>query len=125
MIKVKLVEEIVTHIDKAFVNSKIRIEDYNEFDIILENLFDYLNDKLDRTGEIEKGVQQLVKTFYDKRVEERGIEKGLERGMEKGKEEKREFIKNLLRSGVSKQTIMASGNIAEEEIDKIIMDTKN
>lgn len=67
----------------------------------------------------------MVKTFYDKRVEERGIEKGREEGRKEIANENRVFIKNLLLKGVSKEVIIDSGKFTSEEIDEIITEIRN
>ncbi len=53
--------------------------------------------------------------------EEIGFEKGIEKGREEGREEgKKIIIKNMLSNGFTKETIIKSTGIAEEEYEKLI-----
>ena len=125
---VGLVDNIFKYSDNVYLENKITIEDYNEFSIIVENLFEHLNYELDTSGEIEKEVMVLVKTFYDKRVEERGIAIGIEKGIEKGLEkgiaegETRKAIEaatNFLKLGVNEEIVAKGTGLPLEKVSEI------
>lgn len=42
----------------------------------IENLISYFNDKYTKYINIEMEVKEMVKSFYDPKIEERGIQKG-------------------------------------------------
>lgn len=81
-----IVENTLKAIDKAYNENKISINDYNEMNVVIENLNSYFIDMYGKYGDIDKEVSEMVKTFYDPNVEKRGREKGIEEGMEKGME---------------------------------------
>jgi hypothetical protein len=64
-------------IDNAYKDGKIDINDYNEMTTILVNLNSYLLNVYKLQRKVEEEVNDMVKSFYDPKVEQRGIEKGL------------------------------------------------
>lgn len=82
-----VVENTLKAIDRAYNEEKININDYNEMNVVIENLNSYFIEMYGKYGDIDKEVSNMVKTFYDPNVEKRGIEKGIEKGMEKGMEQ--------------------------------------
>lgn len=58
------------------IYGKLTLKDYDEMTKALENLSSYMNDKYCKYSDIEKEVKSMVKTFYDPKVEQRGVEKG-------------------------------------------------
>ncbi|MDV3426169.1 MAG: hypothetical protein LIR50_03125, partial [Bacillota bacterium] len=79
------VNKTLIFIDMAYNDGKINISDYNEMNVIIENLNSYFVQMYGKYGNIEEEIVNMVKSFYDPKVEEKGIEKGIEKGMEKGK----------------------------------------
>jgi hypothetical protein len=71
-----LAHDTVVFIDKAYLDGKLTLKDYDEMTKALENLSSYMNDKYCKYSDIEKEVKSMVKTFYDPKVEQRGVEKG-------------------------------------------------
>lgn len=94
-----VVENTLKAIDRAYNEEKININDYNEMNVVIENLSSYFIEMYGKYGDIDKEVSNMVKTFYDPNVEKRGIEKGMEKGMEQGqkKAKEEERIKDIER----------------------------
>ena len=67
-------------IDKAYYDGKINIEDYNEMNIIIENLNSYFADMYGKYGDIDEEVREMVKSFYDPKIEEKGRQEGRKEG---------------------------------------------
>ena len=67
---------ILTAINKAYYGGKINISDFNEMNIIIDNLNCYLGDIYGKYGDLEEEVRFMVKSFYAPKVEEKGREKG-------------------------------------------------
>lgn len=80
----RIIEKTLQAIDKAYNEGKIKINDYNEMNVVIENLNSYFGDMYGKYGDIDEEVNKMVKTFYDPNVEKKGIEKGIEKGMEQG-----------------------------------------
>jgi len=85
------VNKTLNAIDKAYYDGKINISDFNEMNIIIDNLNCYFGDMYGKYGDIEEEVRFMVKSFYDPKVEEKGrnqgINEGIEKGIEKGRDE--------------------------------------
>lgn len=97
----EVADNSVRAIDKAYENGKIDLGTYNEMIKVLSNINAYLVDIYKLPEEYEEEVKVLVKTFYDPKVEERGIEKGIKIGEQTGEQRaalrtKREDIIELL-----------------------------
>ena len=92
------VNKTLTAIDKAYYDGKINILDFNEMNIIIDNLNCYFGDMYGKYGDIEEEVRFMVKSFYDPKVEEKGRNEGrnegrnqgINEGIEKGRDEERE-----------------------------------
>jgi hypothetical protein len=80
----KVTNEILEHIEIIYNENKIDTSEYNEFGVIIANLTMYLCEEIGKLQNIEEEVSILVKTFYDPKVEERGIEIGEASGEKKG-----------------------------------------
>lgn len=72
------VNKTITAIDKAYDDGKINIVDYNEMIIIIENLNSYFAQMYGKFENIEEEIVAMVKTFYDPKIEERGMKKSNE-----------------------------------------------
>ncbi|MEL5864859.1 Rpn family recombination-promoting nuclease/putative transposase, partial [Clostridium cochlearium] len=104
-------------------NGKINIRDYDEMTTIIENINSYFLDMYGKYENIDEEVRNMVKSFYDPKVEERGIQKGMEKGIEKGIEKgKIEVARNLLKMGMDLLAIMQATGLSKEEIKKIEAD---
>lgn len=97
---IRIIEKTLKAIDKAYNEGKIKINDYNEMNVVIENLNSYFGDMYGKYGDIDEEVNKMVKTFYDPNVEKKGIEKGMEQGIKKSIENQRlkdiERVKKLL-----------------------------
>jgi predicted transposase/invertase (TIGR01784 family) len=82
--------------------------DYDEMTTVIENINSYFLDMYGRYENIDEEVRNMVKSFYDPKVEERGIEKG-----------KIEVARNLLKMGMDLLAIMQATGLTKEEIEKI------
>ncbi len=80
--------------------------------IIMENINSYFLDMYGKYENIDEEVRVMVKSFYDPKVEERGIEKGIEKG-EKNKAI--EIAKNLL-DILDDETISMKTGLTIEEV---------
>lgn len=104
-------------------NGKINIRDYDEMTTIIENINSYFLDMYGKYENIDEEVRNMVKSFYDPKVEERGIQKGIERGMVQGIEKgKIEVARNLLKMGMDLLAIVQATGLSKEEIKKIEAD---
>ncbi|MBV1821810.1 Rpn family recombination-promoting nuclease/putative transposase [Bacteroidales bacterium MSK.15.36] len=108
-------------------NGKINIRDYDEMTTIIENINSYFLDMYGKYENIDEEVRNMVKSFYDPKVEERGIQKGMEKGMAQGiekgiKKGKIEVARNLLKMGMDLLAIVQATGLSKEEIKKIEAD---
>jgi uncharacterized coiled-coil DUF342 family protein len=69
----KVIKEILEHIEVIYNENKIDAAEYNEFGVVISNLAMYLFQEIHRLEEIEEEVNTMVKTFYDPKVEARGV----------------------------------------------------
>ncbi|MBU5269479.1 hypothetical protein KQH99_06330 [Clostridium cochlearium] len=114
-----IIKNTLEYIDKAYENGKINIRDYDEMTTIIENINSYFLDTYGKYENIDEEVRNMVKSFYDPKVEERGIQKGMEKGIEKGKIE---VARNLLKMGMDLLAIVQATGLSKEEIKKIEAD---
>lgn len=84
--------------------------------MIIENLNSYFAQMYGKFGNIEEEIVNMVKSFYDPKVEEKGIEKGIEKGKEIGMEQGAKKGNELL----IKQLVKKFGNLSEELKSKIM-----
>ncbi|MBE6064435.1 MAG: Rpn family recombination-promoting nuclease/putative transposase [Clostridium cochlearium] len=118
-----IIKNTLEYIDKAYENGKINIRDYDEMTTIIENINSYFLDMYGKYENIDEEVRNMVKSFYDPKVEERGIQKGMAQGIEKGIEKgKIEVARNLLKMGMDLLAIMQATGLSKEEIKKIEAD---
>lgn len=102
---------------------------------IIENINSYFLDMYGKYENIDEEVRNMVKSFYDPKVEERGIQKGMEKGIEKGMAQgmekgmvqgiekgKIEVARNLLKMGMDLLAIVQATGLSKEEIKKIEAD---
>ena len=111
-----LIEKTLNAIDKAYEDDKIEITDYNEMNIVLENLNSYFLNMYGKYGDFEGEMNDMVKTFYDPRVEERGKIKGR---LEGKLEEKKLVARNMLLEGESNEKIKRYTELSDEEIASV------
>ncbi|MDU1443133.1 MAG: hypothetical protein E6916_06415 [Clostridium cochlearium] len=114
-----IIKNTLEYIDKAYENGKINIRDYDEMTTIIENINSYFLDMYGKYENIDEEVRNMVKSFYDPKVEERGIQKGMVQGIEKGKIE---VARNLLKMGMDLLAIVKATGLSKEEIKKIEAD---
>ncbi|NOH14806.1 hypothetical protein [Clostridium cochlearium] len=126
-----IIKNTLEYIYKAYENGKINIRDYDEMTTIIENINSYFLDMYGKYENIDEEVRNMVKSFYDPKVEERGIQKGMAQGIEKGIEKgmvqgiekgKIEVARNLLKMGMDLLAIMQATGLSKEEIKKIEAD---
>ncbi|MEL5864860.1 hypothetical protein, partial [Clostridium cochlearium] len=118
-----IIKNTLEYIDKAYENGKINIRDYDEMTTIIENINSYFLDMYGKYENIDEEVRNMVKSFYDPKVEERGIQKGMEKGMVQGIEKgKIEVARNLLKMGMDLLAIVQATGLSKEEIKKIEAD---
>ncbi|MEL5864853.1 hypothetical protein [Clostridium cochlearium] len=110
-----IIKNTLEYIDKAYENGKINIRDYDEMTTIIENINSYFLDMYGKYENIDEEVRNMVKSFYDPKVEERGIQKGIEKG-------KIEVARNLLKMGMDLLAIVQATGLSKEEIKKIEAD---
>ncbi|OFI06485.1 hypothetical protein CLOACE_09850 [Clostridium acetireducens DSM 10703] len=115
----KVIKNTLEYIDKAYNDGKINIEDYNEMTIIMENINSYFLDMYGKYENIDEEVRDMVKSFYDPKVEERGIQKGMEKGIEKGIEKAREESRQKDVGRVLKLLNKKVGSLDDRYIEKI------
>jgi DNA-binding ferritin-like protein len=116
----KVIKEILEHIELIYSEQKIDSSEYNEFGVVISNLTMYLFQEVDRLEDIEEEVNIMVKTFYDPKVEERGRKLGEEKGEKTGiLKTKREDVLELLDDiGTISEDIKALVQ-KEEDLDKL------
>ena len=91
-----LIEKTLKAIDKAYDDGKIDISDYDTMNTVIENLNSYFLNMYGKYKNFDEEVQDMVKSFYDPKVEEKG-RNWEEIGKEEGKiEEKKLIAKNML-----------------------------
>lgn len=124
----RITKDTLINIDKAYDERKITLEDYDDMTTVIENIWSYYLNKFGEYKKIEE-VKHMVKSFYDPKVEERGIEKGIKKGIEKGIEKgvkqgeyKKaiEIAKSLL-DVLDIPTIAKKTGLSEEEIETIVL----
>ena len=94
--------------------------DYDEMTTVIENINSYFLDMYGMYENIDEEVRNMVKSFYDPKVEERGIQKGIEKGMEEGIEKgKIEVARNLLKMEMDLLAIMQATGLSKEDIEII------
>ncbi|KZL88577.1 hypothetical protein [Clostridium magnum] len=71
-----VIEGTLKAIDLSYNNSKINLEDYDEMTSAIENINSYFLNMYGKYTDFDEEVKEMVKSFYDPKVEERGIEKG-------------------------------------------------
>lgn len=71
-----IAENILKTLDVLYNKNKINLEDFDVMLTIIENLAGYLENNYKKFYGIEEGMSNMVKSFYDPKVEEKGIEKG-------------------------------------------------
>lgn len=115
-----LLKNTLTAIDKAYEDGKIEIGDYNEMNIVIENLSSYFINMYGKYRDFDLEVESMVKSFYDPRVEERGMARGMEKGIEKGIEKaKLDVVQNMLAEGESEDKIKKYTGVTDKDIQKI------
>ncbi|KOA18744.1 hypothetical protein CLHOM_30280 [Clostridium homopropionicum DSM 5847] len=115
-----LLKNTLTAIDKAYEDGKIEIGDYNEMNIVIENLSSYFINMYGKYRDFDLEVESMVKNFYDPRVEERGMAKGMVKGIEKGLEKaKFDVAQNMLADGESEEKIKKYTGVTDKDIERI------
>jgi hypothetical protein len=90
-----VIEGTLKAIDLSYNSNKITLEDYDEMTSAIENINSYFLSMYGKYTDFDEEVKEMVKSFYDPKVEERGIQRGIKEGIEKGKiETATEMIKD-------------------------------
>ncbi|AKN30001.1 hypothetical protein Ccar_03825 [Clostridium carboxidivorans P7] len=71
-----VIKDTLKAIDLSYNNNKIALEDYDEMTSAIENINSYFLSMYGKYTDFDEEVKYMVKSFYDPKVEERGIEKG-------------------------------------------------
>ena len=92
--------------------------------IVIENLSSYFINMYGKYRDFDLEVESMVKSFYDPRIEERGIEKGIEKGMEIGIEKgaekaKLNVVQNMILDGESEEKIKKYTGVTDKDIERI------
>ncbi|KOA21562.1 hypothetical protein CLHOM_00210 [Clostridium homopropionicum DSM 5847] len=103
-----LLKNTLKAIDKAYEDGKIEIADYDEMNIIIENLNSYFINMYGKYRNFDLEVESMVKSFYDPRIEEKGREK-----------EKFDIVHNMLADGESEEKIKKYTGVTDKDIEKI------
>lgn len=73
---IKTAEEVVKTITLALAEEKITPEDAGEMQAIMLNIMEYLYGKYDNYSRIDREVMNMIKTFYDPGLVEKGRQEG-------------------------------------------------
>jgi len=107
-----LIEKTLQAIDKAYEDGKIDINDYDTMNTVIENLNSYFLNMYGKYRDLDKEVSDMVKSFYDPKVEEKGKEEGKIEG-------KKLVAKNMLLDGEDVVKIKKYTGLSDEDINKI------
>lgn len=107
-----IAENILKTLDILYNKNKINLEDYDVMITIIENLASYLENNYEKFYGIEEGMSDMVKSFYDPKIEKKGIEKGIEKGIQKGEKKSNELL--------IKQIVKRFGEISDDVKEKIM-----
>ncbi|KZL88475.1 hypothetical protein [Clostridium magnum] len=89
-----IIEDTLKAIDLSYNDNKITLEDYDEMTSAIENINSYFLGMYGKYTDFDEEVKETVKSFYDPKVEERGIQKGIQKGKMEGKIEGKIEIAN-------------------------------
>jgi predicted transposase/invertase (TIGR01784 family) len=111
-------------------NSKIDLEDYDEMTSAIENINSYFLGMYGKYTDFDEEVKEMVKSFYDPKVEERGVQKGIEKGIERGIEKgvergKIEIAEEMIKEGESIEKIKKYTKLQENKILELIKQMEN
>ncbi|WP_246517525.1 hypothetical protein [Clostridium aciditolerans] len=116
-----VIEDTLKAIDLSYNGNKITLEDYDEMTSTIENINSYFLGMYGKYTDFDEEVREMVKSFYDPKVEERGIEKGIERGKIQGKiEEKIETATEMIKDGEPIEKIKKYTKLDENKILELI-----
>ena len=99
-----LLKNTLEAIDKAYEDGKIEITDYDEMNIIIENLNSYFINMYGKYRDFNLKVENMVKSFYDPRIEEKA---------------KFDVTQNMLADGESEEKIKKYAGVTDKDIEKI------
>jgi len=115
-----ILKDTLTAIDKAYEDGKIEISDYDEMNIVIENLNSYFINMYGKYRDFDLEVESMVKSFYDPRIEEKGMARGMAEGIEKGIEKaKFDVVQNMLADGESEEKIKKYTGVSDKDIEGI------
>ena len=121
-----VIEDTLKAIDLSYNNSKINLEDYDEMTSAIENINSYFLGMYGKYTDFDEEVKEMVKSFYDPKVEERGVQKGIEKGIEKGVERgKIEIASEMIKEGESIEKIKKYTKLEENKILELIKQIGN
>jgi hypothetical protein len=99
-------------IDNAYENGKIELNDYDEMNTVIVNINSYFANMYGKYRYFEEEITEMVKSFYDPRIEEQGIVKGKI-------EEKESIAKNMILYGENDDKIKRYTGLDEEQIKSL------
>lgn len=104
-----IIENTLKAIDLSYNNSKLTLEDYDEMTSAIENINSYFLGMYGKYTDFDEEVKEMVKSFYDPKVEERGREKG-----------KIETAEEMIREGEPIEKIKKYTKLDENKILELI-----
>jgi len=125
----EIIESTLKSLDILYNKSKITLEDYDGMVTVMENIGSYLESNYGKIIGIEEEISTMVKSFYDPKIEEKGIQKGIqkgieegmEKGIEKGKEaERKELVLKQYKKGLSIDEIADLNDLDREYVKGIV-----
>ncbi|WP_241428120.1 hypothetical protein [Clostridium sp. DJ247] len=118
-----IIEDTLKAIDLSYNKGKITLVDYDEMTSAMENINSYFLSMYGKYTDFDEEVKEMVKSFYDPKVEERGIKKGIERGLKEGVE--KGIQKGIEKGRIDEKLETATEMIKDgEPIEKIKKYTK-
>lgn len=115
-------KEDLKAIDLSYNNNKITLEDYDEMTSAIENINSYFLSMYGKYTDFDEEVKYMVKSFYDPKVEERGVQKGIEKGK---MEEKIEMAAEMIKEGEPIEKIKKYTKLDENKILELIKKIEN
>lgn len=117
-----VIRDTLKAIDLSYNSNKITLEDYDEMTSAIENINSYFLSMYGKYTDFDEEVKYMVKSFYDPKVEERGVQKGIEKGK---MEEKIETAVEMIKEGEPIEKIKKYTKLDENKILELIKKIEN
>ncbi|MBC2579082.1 hypothetical protein HGI79_01920 [Clostridium sp. DJ247] len=112
-----IIGDTLKAIDLSYNKGKITLVDYDEMTSAIENINSYFLSMYGKYTDFDEEVKEMVKSFYDPKVEERGIQKGKIEGRI---EEKIETATEMIKDGEPIEKIKKYTKLDENKILELI-----